>query len=201
MNKSRTYARKLRSLALMLGLVAALAAVVASPAMATKFNASTIKLSATNLTVKKNGGEAKSCSLAATAGTASEIPGGFSVYTTIWPDFQTELQCTNGLKLWLPFEGTESRYNSTTKAYRLVLYAPSGGSYISPFSTFSRYQPRYGAREVTPGWTNGSALTPSTINFNETWLGKAEPGLTEDVTLTGTITATTSTGGLLTLSP
>ncbi len=192
--------KKLRVLAITVGAVAALMAIAASPAMAelvgTKFSASTATVSGTNLTVKKNGGEAKTCELKALTGKTHE--GGLEVYSQFWPTFQTILECTGGTKLWISLMAT-GRYDTVTGAYSLKLnYPGTGGGYVSPYG--GMYRIGYPFKEIFAGWTNGSESTPSTINFNETYLGKQEPGLTEDITLSGSLTATTSTGGLLTLS-
>jgi hypothetical protein len=199
LNNSRTYARKLRSVALMLGLVAALAAVVASPAMATKvntkFNATTIKLSGTGLTTKLNGAEPKTCELASITGTAS-ASGSFTDYKEAWPSFQTVLPCAGGTKLWLTLLGS-SYYDTTTGNYTVSLNYGPGALYYSPYG---EYYAGYSGKEITATWVNGTALTPSTIVFNESYLGKLKPALSANVTLNGTMTATTSTGGLLTLS-
>lgn len=192
--------RKLRALAVTVGAIGALAALSASPAMAeivtTQFNASTAKLSGTGLTVKKNGGEAKTCELKAVTG-KTQVNGKLEVYSQFWPTFQTILDCTGGTKLWISMMAT-GRYDTVTGAYSLKMnYTFPGGAYVSPWG---QYRIGYSGKELIAGWTNGSGATSSTINFNETYLGKHEPALTEDITLSGTITATTSTGGLLTLS-
>jgi hypothetical protein len=193
---------KLRVLAITVGVVGAVAALGASPAMAekiaTKFNASTAKLSGTNLTVKKNGGEAKTCELKPVTGKASE-PNGILEVWTVPLNFalSTILECTGGTKFSLTMIAY-GKYETTTGAYSLKLTWSGGGhGYVSPYGS---YIGGYNGKEVSAGWTNGSGLTPSTINFNETWLGVLESDFVSNITLTGTITATTSTGGLLTLS-
>lgn len=196
--------KKLHVLAIAVGAICALAALGASPAMAesisTKFNANTATLSGTNLTVKKNGGEAKTCQLKATSGTASESNGTLTVYSQpVWYTLPTRLECTGGTQLHISMIAT-GKYDTVTGAYSLRSeYAGNfGEGYISPYGTFLG---GYGQnKETIAGWTNGSGSTPSTINFNETYLGVLESDHSAKITLTGTITATTSTGGLLTLS-
>ncbi|HEX6780615.1 MAG TPA: hypothetical protein VF125_01155 [Solirubrobacterales bacterium] len=192
--------RKLRVLAVTVGAIGVLAALGASPAMAelvdTKFNASTAKLSGSNLTVKKNGGEAKTCELKATTGKAGEATGSLQVYSQIFPFFQVVLECTGGTILWVPLYASTGRYDTVTGAYSMLLYTGVNREYTSPYG---KYIAGYGGKQVTTGWTNGSGETQSTVDFNETWLGALSSGLA-NITLSGTITATTSTGGLLTLS-
>ncbi len=196
--------KKLRVLAIAVGAIGVVAALGASPAMAesvaTKFNASTAKLSGTGLTVKKNGGEAKTCDLKATSGTASETNGTLTVYSLpVWYTLPTRLECTGGTQLHISMIAT-GKYDTVTGAYSLRSeYGGTEGGYLSPYGS---YVGGYGqpSRETVAGWTNGSGSTSSTINFNETYLGALESDHSAKITLTGTITATTSTGGLLTLS-
>ncbi len=196
--------RKLRVLAITVGAIGVVAALGASPAMAesvaTKFNAGTAKLSGTGLTVKKNGGEAKTCELKATTGTASETNGTMTVYSQpVWYTLPTKLECTGGTTLHISMIAT-GKYDTVTGAYSLrsIYGGTTGGGYLSPYGA---YLGGYGqGKETIAGWTNGSGSTSSTINFNETYLGTLESDLSSKITLTGTITATTSTGGLLTLS-
>jgi len=197
--------RKLRVLAITVGAVAALTAIAASPAMAekvaTKFNASTATLSGTNLTVKKNGGEAKTCELKSTAGKANEGSGTLEVWTVpLSFSLDTRLQCTGGTTLAISLFAAKGQYDTVTGAYSLkVTWAGNARGYLTPYASAS-YWGGYLNKEVAPSWINGSGATASKIVFNETYLGKLEPALTADITLSGTITATTSTGGLLTLS-
>lgn len=196
--------RKLRVLAVAVGAISALAALGASPAMAelvtAKFSAGTATLSGTNLTVKKNGGEAKTCQLKATSGTASQTTGELLVYSQpVWYTLPTKLECTGGTTLHISMIAW-AKYDTATGAYSLRSeYASTGQGYLSPYGN---YWGGYGQpnRETVSGWTNGSGSTSSTIVFNETYLGALESNLSAKITLTGTITATTSSGGLLTLS-
>lgn len=176
--------------------VCALLAVGASSAMAeqvaTKFSANTIKLTGTGLTVKKNGAEPKTCDIKTPAtGTANEASGTASAKNNFW--LQTELSCTTG-KFSITTYSMIGRYETTTGAYTLLL----GGGETS-FSPWGDYYPGYYG-QIVGTWTNGSGLTPSTISFNEFTVGGLTSNPATKISLTGTIKATTSTGGLLTLS-
>lgn len=192
--------KKLRVLAVTVGAIAALAAIGASPAMAeivaTKFNANTAKLSGT-LTVKKNGGEAKTCELKSATGIASEkSPGYIQVYTNAF-DLQTYFTCTGGTKFSLGFYPALGRYDTITGAYSLNL-THLAKEYASPWGGYQAgyYSPN---GEIIAGWTNGSGATSSTIDFNELNVGALTSGFAK-ITVSGSLTATTSTGGLLTQS-
>jgi hypothetical protein len=169
----------------------------ASSAMATetsaKFSASTIKLSGTGLTVKR-GVETRTC----------EVPGGsvtgqtFESTILAYNDptfYRFIMTCTGKTQLALGFYFASARYETTTGAYFLWLHS----SETPQESPWGNYTPGYFGAPATPGWTNGAGATPSTINFKETLLGTLNSDGSK-ITLSGNLTATTSTGGLLTLS-
>ncbi len=195
--------RKLRVLALTIGAIGALAALGASPAAAElvpgKFNASTAKLVGSGLTVKRAGGEAKTCELKATTGTASEGSSALTVYTQpVWFNLPTKLECTGGTTLHISMIAG-ARYDTVTGTYslRLVYGGTTGAGYGSPYGD---YYGGYGqGKESFVDWTNGSGATSSKIKFSETYLGARQTDLSK-ITLSGSITATTNSGGLLTLS-
>jgi len=144
-----------------------------------------------SLTVKKNGAEAKTCKLLeAVSGTAATSSGSIAVYNNT-NTFMTELWCSNEKAFGLDFDPAIGKYNTVTGAYSLNLPWKPNAIHNSPFGVYTQ------AEHVAAGWTNGTETTPSTINFNETVLGTVFGGT---LTVTGTITATTSTGGLLAMS-
>lgn len=189
---------KFRALAIAVGAIAVVVAIAASPAMAeivsTKFNANSVKLSGT-VTVKKNGAEAKTCELKSATGKVTESPGSLQVYTNS-TDLQTYFSCTGGTAFSLGFYSALGRYNTTTGAYSLNL-VKVGSAYQSPWGQY--YPGYYTGGEIIAGWTNGSETTPSTIDFNELNVGALVSGFAK-ITVNGSLTATTSTGGLLTQS-
>jgi hypothetical protein len=192
--------KNLRVLAMTVCAIGAIGAVAASPAMAElvdgKFSASTVTLSGSGLTVKKNGGEAKTCELKPATGKTE----GATLYVYNLTSFMlpTVFECTGGTKLSLNFMGVRSRYDTVTGQYSLRLNPPKYTTgYLSPYGQY-----QFGGaslKDVIAGWTNGSEATPSTIDFNETYLGSVE-STGASLTLTGSVKATTSAGGLLTLS-
>lgn len=196
-----TLRKKLRVLAVTAGAIGVLVAVAASPAMAsevgTKFNAGTIKLTGSGLTLKKNGAEAKTCEIKSpSVGTTSESEG----YATAYNDsifLQTNFVCTGGTTFSLPTVALLGRYETTTGLYSLRFEA-SGTGDVSKSPWGSYYSGYYGM--IVGGWTNGSGATASTINFNEYNVGVLASDVSKKLTLTGAIAATTKTGGLLTLS-
>ena len=176
--------------------VAALALFVAvgvSPAAAEEANAtfsgSSIKLTTSGITVKKNGSEAKSCTL---FGGSAQGPISASY---AWPSNSnfsyTLLSCTGGtaLEFWMQLV---PKYDTTTGQYTLRL-GPAGVSSRSPYGAMTETATGKGT------WTNGSGATNSTVTFNEAQVGLLN-STGASITISGTFTATTSTGTLLTLS-
>ena len=190
--------RKLRRLAVTVGAIGAFAAIGASPAMAeqvpAKASATNISLSATNITVKKNGGEAKNCELAEKTATG-KIEGGALALIKSGPNFQTNLTCAGGTKFTMSFYLSMLVYDTVTGQYLLRAEYGVGGPFESPWGQYDP-SPSYVPVGV---WTNGSGATNSTINFGESTVGIHEPGGAK-ISFSGAFTAKTGTGGLITLS-
>ncbi len=179
--------------------------VAASSAMASevpaKFSSNTaIKVTGTGLTVKKNGGEAKTCELtSATGSVANSTDGtnqGVLTAQNEEPFYRTKLSCTGGTSLQLILALGSAKYETTTGAYSLRFSPFAGNSVSSPYGT---YYWAFGAANVQVGWTNGSGATASTLNFSETNIGTHIDEKSK-ITLTGSLKVTTSVGGLVTLS-
>jgi hypothetical protein len=164
----------------------------------TKFSAGTIQLSASGLTLKKNGGEAKTCTLSAVNGIAYQSEGVAEIYNNSFT-LLTELNCTGGTLLELPFYATVGRYNTITGKYSVQLTRVGSGVYSSPYGSYN-FAFNVPSGWVAAGWTNGSGTTASTINFNETVIGVLHSNTSTKLTLSGSVKATTGTGGLLTMS-
>jgi hypothetical protein len=187
--------KKLRVLAVTVGAIGAIAALTASAAMAeqipAKASATNIKLSATNITVKKNGAEAKNCELASATGgiefgSVAYIRSGIS-------DFWTHLTCAGGTQFSMTFYPSALIWDTTTAQYKLQAGSGTGGSFDSPWGSYSSTVNPVGI------WTNGSGATNSTISFSETTIGLI-PATGAKISFSGTFTAKTAAGGLITLS-
>lgn len=185
--------RKLRALALSVGVVGAFAAVAATPALAeevaAKASAANITLSATNITVKKNGAEAKNCEL---AGVNGKIEGSIAWIKPPTFSNETVLTCAGGTKFGLGFYPSVLFYDTVAGQYKMRTN-PGGTPLQSPWGNYTA-SPSY----PVGVWTNGSGATHSTIKFSETIVGKLSSGA--DISFSGTFTAKTNTGGLITLS-
>jgi len=179
----------------------ALAALGASSAMAeeipAKASATTIGLSATNITVKKNGGEAKNCELAPGGAGGGIESGALAWIKGLIPfNFRTQLKCAGGTTFEMDFYPSYLFYDTTSAQYKLRAGGHVTGPYASPWGSYEPLLTSY-----TGTWTNGSGSTNSTISFGETQTGILEPGGAK-ISFSGTFTATTAgaKGSLITLS-
>jgi len=195
--KLKALNRKLRTFVLTVCAVGAFAALAASPAMASevfaKPSTSSIILTAKNITVKKNGAEAKTCEAPekTIVGHASE---GFAEIKSNFGDLQSYLTCASGKKFSLDFYLSTLYYDTTTGQYKLRSESALTGTYQSPFGPFEGQ-----AGKPTGVWTNGSGTTNSTLTFPETVVGYLLSGGAK-ISFSGTFTVSTITGGLITLS-
>lgn len=176
----------------------ALAAFGASSAMAeekpAKFSASSIKLSTSGVTVEKSGGDPKVCTMK-TYGPASGKTVGSAIFAyNWWNGFTTRLDCPSSTELTLSFYGAQALYDTGSGKYKVRFNA---GTNVPFYTPWGEYIPDSYADGV---WNNGSGATPSTLSLDHEPIGELVGGGAK-ITLTGTFTATTSTGGLLTLSP
>jgi len=171
--------------------VSAFAAVVASPAQASvvnaKFSASSLKFTSTELTLKLNGGEAKSCNF---QGWPTGTPSGSSAWLSNEQFGYTWIKCSDGT--YLKMEMVVSAHFDTVANNYYLTVAPNGSvGTTSPWGTWRQ------SAEGKANWVNGSGSTQSTLTFEESVLGSTSTGT---ISLTGTITATTTSGSLITLS-
>jgi hypothetical protein len=105
---------------------------------------------------------------------------------------QMTLSCAGSTTLELLHEGSGSF--SGTK-YELAMYPVTGFWLESPFGEYFA-----NPLEIsTAVFTNGSGMTSSQVTFSKAVIGEMEP-TGAPITISGTLTVTTSTGGLLTLS-
>lgn len=167
----------------------ALGAVSASSASASivsaKFSSSSWKLTGT-LTVKRNGTEEKSCKLVKAIegfGESSFIASnewtGASIFT-----------CTDLSELVMRYVG-EAKYDNVAGQYFLRI-SSYNEALRSPWGPNTYFQ----SQSDWP-WTNGSGATNSTMTLNELVIGTTTGG--QKITVSGTITAKTAAGGLVTL--
>lgn len=171
----------------------ALGALVASSASAAivpaKFSNSSVKLTTTGVTLKRAGIEAKSCTLSPAIQLFAEGSGFIG---------------GNG-------ELGEARFTCGTSSLRMrfvgeVLYDTVAGTYsfgladyttVQLASPYGFYWQNTGGKTKAP-WVNGSGATNSKITLSETPIGYDNSS--KLITMSGTLTATTSAGGLVTLS-
>jgi hypothetical protein len=185
--------RRLTSIVIALVALTALAAVSASPAaaakVAAKFSAPTLKLSSGASFTLKKGAETTSCTLnkGFTAGNVSEsfvyLQNGGSLG-------DTEYTCTGG-KVFGIFLQMIAYRDTVTGAFTLD-DIQSTGTNRSPWGT-------YGPVLWNGSWVNGTGGGNSTFTLNEVVIGKLSSS-GESIKLSGSFTATTSTGGVITLS-
>ncbi|HWC49714.1 MAG TPA: hypothetical protein VG448_12600 [Solirubrobacterales bacterium] len=177
----------------------ALTAVGASSAsatiMAAKFSpaGTPFYLKTTGVTIKKNGGSAKSCTASnirteefgspTTFGGANESFGGVRFY------------CSGSPALQMAFWG-DLKYDTVTGRYWLQVVDHTEETLESPFGFYVQ-----GTGETDQWtWVNGTSTTsPSKITLNEQYVGYLY-STHERITISGTFTATTLSGGLITLT-
>src|SRR5215218_3187686 len=174
--------------------VIAVSGLVASSASATvvnaKFSSPALKLTTTGITIKKNGTEAKICTPKATIEATAEGSGYFA--TNQW-DGTTGYWCPSGTELESVFYG-EAKFDNVANRYYLTLTSNTTHSLMSPYGSW--WQETRGLSSST--WTNGSGTTPSTLTFANQTLGYTLSNAR--ISIDGTFTVKSSTGGLVTLS-
>ncbi len=186
--------RHLRILGASIAALAALVAVAAAPATAAEVNAtfsgSSMKLTTAGVTIKKNGADPKTCTLLGGSTSGATAGNGVWVFNDIYGS--TLFNCTGGTKfgVWTEFKAT---YDTVTGQYTLR------SANVSPQGNPSPWGNYVGGNSLKGTWVNGSGGTPSTLTFNETTIGTITSS-GHVITLSGTFNATTSSGGLLTLS-
>lgn len=184
--------RRLKSTVAALVALAAFAAISVSPAAAesvtAKFSGTTLKLSGSSYTLKK-GTETKTCTLGGGSASSEISSNTFWLRNLSGQLGDTGFSCS-GSYFGLQWQGA-AKYDTVTGQYSLVDLS-AGSQEISPWGT-------YGTVEWNAPWTNGSGTTNSTVTLNEVVVGKLFAGA-ESLKLSGTFTATTSSGGLITLS-
>lgn len=191
--KKRTKSILMTALAAM-----AISAVGASAASAelvpATFSNSSFKMAVSNLTVRANGIEPKTCTSTTLTGSAEESgvfyagnAGGFA---------ESKFTC-GGSSFYMVFLG-EALYDTETGKYSLHVYDFNSWSLSSPWGSYSQVSGNgEGGSDAT--WVNGSGLTPSTATFKNQTVGYTYSG-GKKISIEGTFKVTTSTGGLLTLS-
>jgi hypothetical protein len=173
-----------------------LSALVASSAAAStvpaKFSNSEFKLTGSGLiTLKRNGTEAKSCELKLPIESWVEGNAFFGGNGTFG---ETRFSCTSGsTTLEMAYFGNAT-FDTVSGAYRFHVSDYSSHSWLSPYGSYFQQ----GGENDNGTWVNGSGTTPSTITFKEAPIGADTGGKT--ITFSGTLKATTLSGGLITLS-
>ena len=110
---------------------------------------------------------------------------------------ETKFTCGGTSTFTMVLRGS-AKYDTETNSYSLHVNDWNNWTLWSPWS--EGYSQVSGAEEggSTATWTNGSGLTASTVKFTNQVIGGTFSG--KVVTIEGTLKATTSSGGLLTLS-
>jgi hypothetical protein len=196
----RSLARKAKALGLVVVVAGAFAAVAASPASAVpveaKFSSSSLKLTTTGVTVKRNGGEASTCTLLSPTQGGTE--GNFAAVwnTELLPAPTVQFSCSGGKGFSMKF-AAEAFYD-TVPGYYLELR--EFGTVYNMSSPWGSYWHTFETKPAIGKWTNGSGLTPSSIKFENAPMGTLEAPASGSVTLSGTFIARTESNGLITLS-
>jgi hypothetical protein len=114
-------------------------------------------------------------------------------WDTIPSGIPIAVSCTGGTTMEFVHEG---RAHFTGGKAELTMWAVTGFWLESPFGLYFA-----DPLEIrTAAFTNGSGLTPSKVTFSETIVGEVVES-EAPLTISGTLTVTSSTGGLLTLVP
>jgi hypothetical protein len=156
-----------------------------------KFSSSQFKMSTAGITVKKNGAEAKTCTLPA------ELQGwveGSTFLVSSAAGLEPKFSCIGGgyLTMWM---FGEAKFDTVTGSYFLKVFDYSEHSLTSPWEG---YWQKTGGVGTSPAWANGSGATASTVTFSNAYIGNTFGG--QKVTIDGTFKVTNWTGGLVTLS-
>jgi len=180
-----------RGISAILVVGAALLAIGAGPASASVHWSDTshgIKVAGT-VKVTKNG-QSKSCTAVSVQNNMIE-PASAVIWSGEWGEL--EFKCETGI-LGINF----SLFPANTTA--VTVGANEFEEAIYPW--YSILGPRYWQIPVTADFTNGTSSTPSKMSFVNDQIGYAPSNDAGwPMTLNGTLTVTTSTGGLLTLQP
>ena len=195
------YKRRFGALITVCVAVASIGALAASSASAAWVEAEFkggpgVKISASGVTAKRNGAEAKACVLQnekPAPGTASGSLLEYGNTSTYW-SLLTRFSCGGSAVLEHYTQVVEAQYETVSKQYRLEFYPEQFLPIGTPWST--SYWPGY----YSVPFTNGSGSTPSKFTFADTVIGQ-EGASGKKISLSGTFTITSSTGGLVTLVP
>lgn len=177
--------------------VMALTAVTAASASASvisaKFSTSSeFYIKASSVTIKKNGGSAKSCSLVNPIRAAEFGAGAFIGSNESFNG--VKFTCSGTGPLVMSFNG-QMKYDTETGRYWLAVHDLANQDQTSPWGFYRQ------STGETDNWTwvNGSGSTLSTITLNEQYVGYVS-STGEKITISGTLTTSTLSGGLITLT-
>jgi hypothetical protein len=175
--------------------VVALTAITVASASAAivpaKFSNPSLKLSGSGpITLKRAGIEPKTCELKVPIEAYAEE--NQFLGSNNWLG-ETVFSCTSGSTSLVIATYGEVLYDNVAGTYSMHIFDHPGTTMLSPYGSYTQ-----SAGEKFRGkWTNGSGATASTVSFTEAPIGSIGG---KTITLTGTLKATTSTGGLITLS-
>lgn len=156
------------------------------------FSSSGFKMTVSNLTVRANGIEPKTCTSATLNGYAEKsqfLAGTHTGYA------ESKFTCGGlpGPNFTMVFHG-EALYDTVSGKYSLHVYDFGSWSLQSPWGSYSQ-ESGIGSDAT---WVNGSGGTASTATFKSQTIGWTFGG--KQLSIDGTFKVTNSAGGLLTLS-
>lgn len=185
-----------RSKVLLAAAVAAMAlsALVASSAsasvVAAKYSTPEVMLTTSGITIKKNGAEAKTCTISGGA-LLGWAEGNASIYSNETGG-ESKFWCPSPAELRMIVNSRVS-YDTVTGRYFMTLVKPCCSTLLSPYGQYLESPGTTGGT-----WVNGSGTTPSKVTFTNETLGSLTGGGT--ITISGTFNVVTYSGGLVTLS-
>lgn len=164
--------------------------IAASPAMAAivpaNFSSSTIKLTSTGVTLKHNL-ESRTCTPY-----SGSIPGEGMGNAMILNYYSPATWSCSSAGWWDMGQIVEAGYDTTAARYFVQVRAGGGSPLRSPWGY-------YETAAFKGTWVNGSGATPSTLKFENATIGLEQKDW-KPTLVTGTLTAKTGSGGLITLS-
>jgi hypothetical protein len=164
-------------------------ALAATPASWNVPDFTAAKATTTGITVKKNGASPVACTQTGTQGGNVVGKGAGLFESTSFGMLRQTFSCAGGTSFHF-YLTSEAGFAEGAARWLTLSSWPT--SLPSPYGAFAQ------DAHASPTYTNGTAKTPSTINFSNTVVGHQGGGAT--ISITGSFNATTSTGGLLTLN-
>jgi hypothetical protein len=190
--------RMRRTLAVLMTVAGSMLAIGAAPALAEVHYSNTgsgAKVSG-SLTVYKGGSNAVTCT--APSAQFSSFPDEATLRLYSFVSHEIRFSCPNGKALGLDLETIVAAATDSVEIWSWNPYAKAPWSDSSSYWNGFSPEPPYEVPAVV-GFVNGSGSTPSKLVFDKTHIGTSYDKLESEVTASGTLNLTTSSGGLLTI--